>query len=123
MEDQNQNNQLDPRWQEQISKNWGNYCSSCGSLKNADSLKFMRRMGPAYQYVSECHSCGLKTVINLVPNLGMQVTQVRTDIKPSEFDEFIQPLNSNDYLEFYAKIKSLDSAEDLLNYFGIDNSK
>ena len=119
MDQMNQNNnQIDPTWQDQIAKNWGNYCSSCGALKKNDSLKFLRKMGIALQYVSECENCGLKTVINLVPNLGMQVTQIRTDVTPKEFNKFTTPLTSNDYLEFYSEIKALDSADELLKYLG-----
>lgn len=114
--EENTENQIDPRWKDQIAKNWGNYCSSCGAFKDGASLKYLRKMGFAHQYVSECTSCGLKTVISLIPNLGMQVTQVRTDISPNEFDKFGTPITSNDYLEFYTKIKDLSSAEDLMRY-------
>ncbi len=112
----NNNDQLDPKWKEQIAKNWGNYCSSCGSFKDTTSLKFLRKFGMSYQYISECTQCGLKTIITLIPNIGMQVTQIRTDVSPSEFDKFISPLTSNDYLEFYSRIKDLNSTSDLIKY-------
>lgn len=107
---------VDNKWKEQIAKNWGNYCSSCGALKNSDTLKLLRKIGPAMQFVSECSSCGLKTIITLMPNVGMQVTQLRTDVTPQEFERFNKPVTSNDYLEFYRKVKDLKKVEDLIRF-------
>ena len=105
---------MDGKLKEQISKNWGNYCPSCGALKDNTNLKFLKKVGPASQFLSECDSCNLKTVITIVPNLGMQVTQLRTDISSHEFEKFSTPITSNDYLEFYHEIKELKTTEELI---------
>ena len=116
MQDNNNFDLNDARWKEQISKNWGNYCSSCGGLKDSNGLKLLRKVGPAMQFVSECTQCGLKTVITLMPNVGMQVTQLRNDVSPQEFENFDTPITSNDYLEFYRAIKDLEKAGDLIKF-------
>lgn len=105
----------DNKLKEQISKNWGSYCPSCGALKDNSNLKFLKKVGPAAQFLSECQSCNLKTIITVVPNLGMQVTQLRTDITSQEFEKFNKPLDSNDYLEFYHEIKDLKTTKELIN--------
>jgi hypothetical protein len=104
------------KWREQIGKTWGNYCSSCGALKDMANLKFIKKLGPSMQFLSECEACGLKTVISLMPNLGMQVTQIRTDVNQDEFEKFNSPITSNDYLEFYQGIKKLSKAQDLIKF-------
>lgn len=115
MQENNINDPMDDKLRDQISKNWGNFCSSCGSIKDQSSIKLLRKNGPLYQYISECNSCGLKTIINLIPNLGMQVTQMRTDISYNEISRFDKPITSHDYLEFYQQIKKVESAKDLIN--------
>jgi hypothetical protein len=101
----------------EIMKTWGRYCPACGSQKDKSSLKLIGKSGPAYQYISECHVCGLKTILNLVPNLGMQVTQLRTDVSVQEMNLFNQPLTSLDFLEFYARIKKVVTTKDLRSLF------
>lgn len=111
-----QNENLEKSLKEQIMKNWGTFCPSCGAQKDESTLTFLRQMGIASQFVSECKTCGAKTVITVVPNLGMQVAQVRTDISSNEFEKFSSPITSNDYLEFYRDSKYLKTTQDLLNY-------
>jgi len=117
MQENNENFDIsDNKWKEQIAKNWGNYCSSCGSLKEVNSLKLLRKIGVAIQFISECPSCGLKTVITLMPNVGMQVTQLRNDVTPQEFERFNSPITSNDYLEFYRAIKDFQTTSQLIKF-------
>jgi hypothetical protein len=117
MEKNNFNNfPIDPRWIDQINKNWGNYCSSCGAVKDNSKLKFIKKLGIAHQYVSECENCGLKTMLNIIPNLGMQVTQLRNDISPNEFKKLSEPVTNSDYLDFYSGMKNLNNADDLIGY-------
>lgn len=99
-----------------IAKSWGNYCSSCGAHKGSDSLRLLRRIGPAVQFISECPLCGVKTVITLVPNMGMQITQLRNDISANEFDKFDSPLTSNDFLEFYKATKDIQTTDQLMKF-------
>lgn len=113
--DDNTNDPIDDAMKEQISKTWGNYCPSCGHLKDKSSIKLFRKSGPVYQYISECPNCGLKTIISLIPNLGMQVTQLHTDISYQEMANFNSPITSNDYLEFYKEIKKVVSVKELLS--------
>ena len=117
------NENLEKNLKEQIMKNWGSFCPSCGAQKDESTLTFLRKLGIASQFVSECHACGAKTVITVVPNLGMQVAQVRTDINSKEFEKFSTPITSNDYLEFYRNSKYLKTTEDLMNYLSDKTDK
>lgn len=110
-------NPTDENIKDQIMKTWGSYCSACGAMKDKSSLKLIGRNGPAFQYVSECHNCGLKTVLTFVPNLGMQVSQLRTDVSVQEMRLFNKPLTSYDFLEFYARMKKVNTINDLSNLF------
>jgi hypothetical protein len=101
---------------EQILKNWGNFCPSCGALKDESTLKFLRSMGIASQFVSECPKCKSKTILTVVPNIGMQIAQIRTDINSNEFEKFSSPITSNDYLEFYRNSNYLKNTNDLITY-------
>lgn len=112
--DDDRNDEMDEKMMEMVSKSWGNFCSSCGAKKDPTKLKVLRKLGPATQVLSECEDCGLKTIITLIPNVGMQVHQVRTDVSPNEFDEFNTPVTSNDYLDFYNKTKNINNANDLI---------
>ncbi len=113
---------LDGKIKEMISKSWGNYCSSCGAKKDAGKLKIFKKVGPATQILSECEECGLKTLITVIPNIGMQINQIRTDIvDPQEFERFNGPVTTNDYLNFYNSTKDIRTASDLIN--AINNVK
>jgi hypothetical protein len=111
---EDRNEEMDSKWMELISKSWGNYCSSCGAQKDPTKLKVFRKVGPATQVLSECESCGLKTIITVIPNVGMQINQIRTDVSPQEFEHFNAPVTSNDYLDFYNETKNIDNASDLI---------
>lgn len=97
-----------------ISKSWGNYCSSCGEKKDPSKLKVFRKIGPATQILSECEKCGLKTILTIIPNLGMQISQIRSDISPQEFERFQGPITSNDYLDFYNESRNVSTTNDLI---------
>lgn len=107
---------IDQNWIDLIAKNWGRYCSSCGAQKDLSKLKIFKKIGPATQIISECESCGLKTLITAIPNLGMQISQLRTDIgDPQELEAFTSPITSSDYLDFYNESKKVKNMGDLLN--------
>jgi hypothetical protein len=105
---------MDSKWMDLISKSWGNFCSSCGAQKDPAKLKVFRKVGPATQVLSECESCGLKTIITVIPNVGMQINQICTDVGPQEFDQFNSPVTSNDYLDFYNETKNIINTNDLI---------
>lgn len=105
---------MDSKWMDLISKSWGNYCSSCGAQKDPSKLKVLRKVGPATQVLSECEACGLKTIITVIPNVGMQINQIRTDVTPQEFENFTTPVTSNDYLDFYNQTKNIMNTGDLI---------
>jgi hypothetical protein len=106
---------MDDKWMELISKSWGNFCSSCGTKKDPSKLKVFRKVGPATQVLSECESCGLKTIITVIPNVGMQINQIRTDVtSPQEFEKFNTPVTPNDYLDFYNQTKDINTINDLI---------
>src|SRR6476469_2297742 len=110
-----QDNFVDQNWVDLITKNWGKYCSSCGAEKDLSKLKIFKKVGPATQILSECESCGLKTLITAVPNLGMQISQLRTDIgDPQELENLATPVTSNDYLDFYNESKKIKNIHDLI---------
>jgi hypothetical protein len=118
----NQNNidnvegDLDQNWIDLITKNWGRYCSSCGTEKDLSKLKVFRKVGPATQIISECESCGLKTLITAIPNIGMQISQLRSDIAdPQELERLTSPITSNDYLNFYNATKDVKNTNELIN--------
>lgn len=101
---------------ELILKNWGKYCSSCGKPKDLSKMQVFRKMGPVTQIVSECEECGMKTLITSIPNLGMHINQIRTDMTdPKELGRLTTPVTSNDYLDFYNELKNIKSTADLIN--------
>jgi hypothetical protein len=109
-------NEIDQSWVDMISKNWGRYCSSCGVQKDMSKLKIFRKVGPATQIISECESCGLKTIITAIPNLGMQISQLRTDLTDTqELEKFSTPITTNDYLNFYNETKNINNVHDFIN--------
>lgn len=114
-------NSIDPNLMNFITKSWGNYCSACGHKKNEDSLKVLRKVGQATQLISECDNCGMKTMITALPNLGMQINQIRNDLNTKEFELFTLPITADDYLNFYNEIKSIDNTSDLINKISTKN--
>lgn len=114
MNQDNMDNPTDKNLINFVSKSWGSFCSSCGSKKDEASLKVLRKVGPATQLISECTSCGMKTMITALPNLGMQINQIRSDLNSKEIENFILPVTPDDYLNFYNRVKSVDSANDLI---------
>lgn len=98
---------------DQIRKNWGNYCSSCGAKKDDNSFKVVDIQANVVKIISECPVCKQKTMINAVSNIGMQVSQIVTDLTIEEMNKFNQPLSKDGFLEFYAQLKNIDKAKDL----------
>lgn len=123
MDNQNYNNDqntdngnLDSNWIDLIQKNWGKFCSSCGAQKDLSKMRIFRKVGPVTQILSECENCGMKTLITSVPNIGMHINQIRTDMTdPNELERLSTPVTSNDYLNFYNEIKNIDTMNDLIN--------
>ena len=107
--------EIDKNLLDLIAKNWGSYCPSCGAQKDLDKLKIIRKMGSATQILSECEQCGMKTIITAFPNLGMHINQIRTDLNTSEIERFTSPVTSEDYLDFYNKVKKVQNTNDLIN--------
>ncbi|MCX8035152.1 MAG: hypothetical protein N3A71_02620 [Candidatus Dojkabacteria bacterium] len=98
---------------EQIKKNWGTYCSACGAKKTDDSFKVVDLQANVIKLISECPVCKQKTMINAVSNVGMQVSQIVTDLTMEEMNKFNRPLSNDDFLEFYSQIKNIEKAKDL----------
>jgi hypothetical protein len=114
--DLNEDNALDSNWVELIQKNWGKYCSSCGAEKDLTKMKVFRKVGPVTQIISECQNCGMKTLITSVPNIGMHINQIRTDMTdPAELERLTSPVTSNDYLNFYNETKNIMSTKELIS--------
>lgn len=100
-----------------IFKNWGAYCSSCGAKKTRENLKVYKRMGSVVQILSECSNCGMKMLISALPTqmgIAMQISQMRSDANDNEMVTLTTPVTSNDYLEFYNKIKKISSSSGLI---------
>lgn len=100
-----------------VFKNWGSYCSSCGSKKSIDDLKLLKVQGPILQIMSECNSCGLKTMISTINTqygIGMQISQMRSDTKASEMAKFKSKLTRQDLLDFYNELNKINNSKDLL---------
>lgn len=117
-----ENGMLDSNWIELIQKNWGKYCSSCGAQKDLTKMKIFRKIGPVTQIISECEKCGMKTLITSVPNIGMHINQIRTDMTdPNELERLTTPVTSNDYLNFYNEIKNIHSTKELINVLDKSN--
>lgn len=113
---------IDPNLLNFVSKSWGNYCSSCGHKKPDNNLKVLKKLGPATQLISECGKCGMKTMITALPNLGMQINQIRNDLNTKEFEVFNLPITPDDYLNFYNEIKSVSFTNDLINIISTKNN-
>lgn len=119
---QNKNsNPIDKNLLDLISKHWGAYCPSCGGKKDLNELKIIRKVGNVSQLLSECRGCGMKTFITAFPNLGMHISQIKSDLDGNEFSNFNAPITNEDYLNFYSATKNLSNLNDLINHINSKN--
>lgn len=100
---------------EYVLKISGSFCPMCGFKKRPEDLKLLKVVDNVYNFISSCNTCGLKNLILFTPNLGFQMTHLRTDISVDEFYNFKTPVSNEDYLWFYNKMKNVKTAEDLLS--------